>query len=270
MKNGWAISTATDIAFSYLVSRVIFGADHPANSFILLLAIADDAIGLIILAIFYPQGEMNLLWLVFSFGSSFIAYIVLNRRFRVRSFWPYLAFGALSWYGFQEAGIHPALGLLPIILAMPHAETDLGIFAEEEKHRHDTLNEFEHRIKPFVEVVLFFFGLLNAGVLFSAAGDATYAVTFALLIGKPIGIFLFALIAVKVLGLQLPKGMNMKDVLVVGQIAGIGFTVALFVTGVALPSGLVQDAAKMGALFSFGSAILSFILAKMIGIQKVN
>lgn len=270
LKNGWAISTSTDIAFSYLVGRLIFGSGHPAVAFLLLLAVADDALGLTILALFYPQGEIKLEWLAFSFFMSFTAYLVLNRKFKVRSFWPYLAFGALGWYGFQEAGIHPALGLLPIIPAIPHAETDIGFFAEGERHRQDTLNQFEHRVKPFVEVILFFFGLFNAGVLLSAVGDATYAVTFALLIGKPLGIFLFALLAVRILGLQLPKGMTIKDTLVVGQIAGIGFTVALFVTGVALPAGPVQDAAKMGALFSFGSAILSFALARFLGVKKVN
>ncbi len=75
LSNGWAIPTATDIAFSYLVGRMIFGAKHPAVGFLLLLAIADDAAGLIILAIFYPQGELNLEWLLLSFGAAIAVYI---------------------------------------------------------------------------------------------------------------------------------------------------------------------------------------------------
>jgi NhaA family Na+:H+ antiporter len=73
LANGWAIPTATDIAFSYLVGRIIFGAKHPAVGFLLLLAIADDAAGLIILAVFYPQGDLNLEWLLLSVGAALAA-----------------------------------------------------------------------------------------------------------------------------------------------------------------------------------------------------
>jgi len=78
LSQGWAIPTATDIAFSYLVGRIVFGARHPAVTFLLLLAIADDAIGLIIIAVFYSKGEIQLLWLVFSFASAFAAYVLFN------------------------------------------------------------------------------------------------------------------------------------------------------------------------------------------------
>ena len=73
--NGWAIPTATDIAFCYLVGRLVFGAGHPAVSFLLLLAIADDAAGLIILAIFYPSGELAPEWLLLSAGAALLAYL---------------------------------------------------------------------------------------------------------------------------------------------------------------------------------------------------
>ena len=78
VQNGWAIPTATDIAFSYLVGRIVFGAGHPAVRFLLLLAIADDAAGLIILAIFYPSGELAPEWLLVSFAAAFLTYIVFN------------------------------------------------------------------------------------------------------------------------------------------------------------------------------------------------
>ena len=76
--NGWAIPTATDIAFCYLVGRLVFGAGHPAVSFLLLLAIADDAAGLIILAIFYPSGELAPEWLLLSAGAALLAYLIFN------------------------------------------------------------------------------------------------------------------------------------------------------------------------------------------------
>jgi NhaA family Na+:H+ antiporter len=98
----------------------------------------------------------------------------------------------------------------------------------------------------------------------------TWFVTAGLLIGKPIGILLFTLLAVKAFKLELPKGMNFRDVTALGCMAGIGFTVALFVSTVAFPPGATQDAAKMGALFSFGAAIVSFIAAKALGVGRFS
>lgn len=284
---GWAIPTATDIAFSYLVGRVVFGAGHPAVRFLLLLAIADDAGGLIILAIFYPTGELAPTWLLLSLGAALATYICFNwlpRRLdrgnqlrpnstwvRKRlSFWPYLVAGCVSWFGFQEAGIHPALGLLPIVPTIPHADRAFGIFAEAEQYLTDLLNWIEHRLKYPVEFVLFLFGLLNAGVEFNAIGAPTWLVLFGLIVGKPMGIFLFGWVAANVIRLGLPEGMRNADLFVVGCVAAIGFTVALFVASVAFPAGPVQDAAKMGALFSFGAAILSIVAGKLFRVQKVD
>ena len=79
LAHGWAIPTATDIAFSYLVGRLVFGAGHPAVTFLLLLAIADDAGGLVILAVFYPQGDLAPAWLLLSFGAALAVYLLANR-----------------------------------------------------------------------------------------------------------------------------------------------------------------------------------------------
>lgn len=283
---GWAIPTATDIAFSYLIGRIIFGAGHPAIRFLLLLAIADDAAGLIILAVFYPTGDLAPAWLLLSLAAAVGVFILFNwlpRRLdrgnqlrpvstRVRkrlSFWPYLIAGALSWYGFQQAGIHPALGLLPIVPTIPHADRGFGIFAEAERHLTDLLNRIEHALKIPVQIILFFFGLANAGVEFSAISEPTWLVLAGLIVGKPVGIFLFGWIAAVALGLGLPKGMALRDLLVVGFVAAIGFTVSLFVASVAFPSGPVQDAAKMGALFSFAAAFLAIIAGRVLRVTKV-
>ncbi len=283
--NGWAIPTATDIAFSYLIGRLIFGAGHPAVRFLLLLAIADDAAGLIILAIFYPSSALAPVWLLLSVAAAIGVYVLANwlpRRLDrgkqdrpnstwVRnklSFWPYLIAAALSWYGFQQSGIHPALGLLPIVVTIPHADRAFGIFAEAEQHLTDLLNRIEHMLKFPVEIVLFFFGLANAGVLFSSIGDATWLVLAGLFIGKPIGIWVFGTIASGPLRLGLPEGMRNVDLIVIGFVAAIGFTVSLFIASVAFEAGPVQDAAKMGALFSFFAAVLSFIAAKICRVEK--
>ena len=190
------------------------------------------------------------------------------------SFWPYLVASCLSWYGFQEAGIQPALGLLPIVPTIPHANHAFGFFAEAEQYLTDLLNHIEHLLKHPVEITLFFFGLLNAGVEFSSIGSPTWLVLAGLLIGKPAGILLFGWIAARPMGLGLPAGMRIIDLFVIGCVAAIGFTVSLFIASVAFDSAMtlgaihVQEAAKMGALFSFVVAIISIAAGKLTKVQK--
>lgn len=288
---GWAIPTATDIAFSYLVGRIVFGAGHPAVRFLLLLAIADDAAGLIILAIFYPMGDLAPVWLLVSVGAALAAFVLFNwlpravdrgnqRRpvsswvRKYLSFWPYAAAGAVSWYAFQEAGLHPALGLLPVIPSIPHADRAFGIFSEAEQYLTDLLNQIEHMLKLPVEVVLFFFGLCNAGVEFSSIGTPTWLVLAGLMIGKPLGVLLFGWVAAHPLRLGLPQGMRNADLFVIGCVAAIGFTVALFIasvafTGEATLEGInVQEAAKMGALMSFGAAIMAILAGRILRVER--
>ena len=287
LSNGWAIPIATDIAFSYLVGRIIFGAKHPAVGFLLLLAIADDAAGLVILAVFYPQSELSPEWLLLSVGAALVVWYLFNylprqmdkgdnarpvsSKVRTRfGFWPYVLAAALSWFGFQQAGIHPALGLLPVIPALPHADTPFGLFGKKESYKHDMLNDAEHGLKAPVEVILMLFGFANAGVVFSSIGEATWLVLIGLILGKPLGILFFGWLAAAPMRLGMPEGMRIIDLLIIGFIAAIGFTVSLFISAVAFPPGLVQDAAKMGALFSFGAVFISIGVAKVIGVKKIT
>jgi len=285
--NGWAIPTATDIAFSLIVARLVFGSGHPAVQFLLLLAIADDAGGVLILAIFYPTTDINIFYLL----AALIAIVItgtlfnllpklLDEKDEARMYFrfarnrlgllPYMAVGCFSWYCFQESGIHPALGLLPIIPIIPHADNDLGIFAEKESERTDLLNTFEHRLKVPVQFIMFLFGLMNAGVVFSSVGNTTWLVLAGLLVGKPLGIFLFGWFAATVLGFGLPFRMKMRDLFVLGLLAAIGFTVALFVTSVAFPAGETQDQAKMGAVFSFAAAVIAIVVSKILKIERIS
>lgn len=280
LAHGWATPTATDIAFSAMVARFVFGVRHPAVGFLLLLAIVDDGLGLLILAVFYPTGSLAPAWLLVSFAVAVMVWYFYNylpkkhRTKPIRPSWvrviPFAIAGAISWLAFQESGLHPALGLLPIIPTIPHAENDIYIFADQEREKEDLLNFIEHRIKGFVQIVLFLFGLLNAGVLVSTIGPATVAVLAGLLIGKPLGIFSFGWIGGKLFKLGLPDQMSYSDLLVVGITAGIGFTVALFVAAVAFPAGAIQDAAKMGALLSFGAAILACVTGRIVRTRRQN
>jgi NhaA family Na+:H+ antiporter len=264
---GWAVPCATDIAFSYLIARMIFGVGHPAIAFLLLLAIADDAAGLMILAVFYPQAPLQIDWFYLTAAAMALAFFL--RKAKVHSHWVYLLGpGILCWFSFYEANIHAALGLVPIIPFLPHAHTDLGMFAKAEKNREDTLNEFEHFWKTPVEFFLGLFGLANAGVVMSSLGTGTWLVLGGLLLGKPVGITAMTLFAEKAFKLQKPAGMDYRHVITLGMVAGIGFTVALFVSVAAFTqAGPVQDSVKMGALLSFAAAPLAILIAKTLRIR---
>jgi Na+:H+ antiporter, NhaA family len=268
VRRGWGVPTATDIALAWLVARLVFGARHPAVSFLLLLAVADDAIGLGIIAVFYPDpnNPVVLPWLGLVVVAMAIAYGL--RRKGVSAFWPYLAVaGAISWVGLFFAHLHPALALVPVVPFMPNRGADEGMFAETGKGYRDTLNRFEHALKGPVDFALFAFGLANAGVPFASVGAATWSVVVALVIGKPLGITVFSMVA-HVLGFSLPQGMRLRALVLAGLIAGMGLTVALFVSGVAFVDPTLQGAAKMGALFSSVAAPLALVLGKLVSVNR--
>ena len=263
---GWAVPCATDIAFSYLAARLIFPAGHAAIPFLLLLAIADDALGLMLLAIFYPSGPLSL----FNFAAFMIPALAVSlalKRKPVLSFWPYLVLGGgLSWCALYFGGVHPSLALVPILPFMPHEKRDLGLFDDREAALPYTMNRFEHAFHVPVQFVLLFFGLANAGVPFGSVGTGTWIVFVALLVGKPLGIVGMTIIGVK-LGLRAPGGLTYGHALVAGVTAAIGFTVALFFTTAAFEPGPVLDEAKMGALFSFAAAPAAILLGRLMGLS---
>jgi Na+:H+ antiporter, NhaA family len=263
---GWAIPCATDIAFSYLVARFVLGPSHPGIPFLLLLAIADDALGLIVLAVFYPVGALRPLEFALLLGAAMAAAWGLRRR-RTRNFWPYiLGAGTIAWVALYRGGLHPALALVPIIPFLPHAKRDPGLFVAA-PHLHDPLNEFERWWKLPVQIILFFFGLVNAGVAVTSVGPATWVVLIAILAGKPFGIMLFTAICVAA-GLQKPAGVTWNEMAVLGIIAGIGFTVALFFATAAFPPGSLLDEAKMGALLSFSAALLALAASVVLRVGR--
>ncbi|GFE57325.1 Na+/H+ antiporter NhaA [Geobacter sp. AOG1] len=269
LTNGWGIPTATDIALAWLVARLVFGANHPVISFLLLLAIADDAIGLAIIAVFYPDPAFPVapVWLGLTVAGMIVAWLM--RRCGIGSYWPYLVAGGVpSWLGLHYAHLHPALALVFIVPFLPSSPREKKHLFEEDIRDVSPLANFEHEWKVLVDFGLFTFGLANGGVEFSAAGPVTWLVLVALLVGKTLGVFGCGLLG-RGLGFPLPSGMGTRHLLVAGMIAGIGFTVALFVAGEAFADPLVQGAAKMGAMLSIVIALLAFLVAKLLGIRKV-
>jgi NhaA family Na+:H+ antiporter len=268
LQRGWGIPTATDIAFAWLVARLVFGNNHPAVAFLLLLAEADDGIGLAIISVFYPNPNFPVqpAWFLLTLAGMAAAWLL--RRRAVRSYWPYVIIGgSLSWSGLFKAHLHPALALVFIIPFLPHAVFERKHLFEEAAADRSTIAQFEHEWKVIVDFGLFLFGLANAGVEFSRAGEATWLVLSALLLGKCLGIFTFGTVAEK-LGFPLPKGVRKKELFIIGVIAGIGFTVALFVAGEAFTDPAYQGAAKMGAMLSCLAAMIAVLSAKLLGIRK--
>ena len=264
LARGWGITTATDIAIAWLVARLVFGDGHPAITFLLLVAICDDALGLIIIAIFYPD-PLHALYppaLLLVLAGCLIAFTL--RFLKIRTYWPYLLLaGTASWLGLFWAHLHPALALVCIVPFMPHtrpatAPTVDG-FTDDSHSAHA---DFEHQWKLVVDFGLFFFGLVNAGVEFSAIGSITGLIFTSLLVGKTLGIFGFGMLA-QLLGFRLTAGMSPHALLLTSMIAGIGLTVALFVAGAAFTDPALQGAAKMGALASILIAPLALIVGRL-------
>ena len=271
LARGWGIPTATDIALAWLVARSVFGKGHPAINFLLLLAVADDAIGLGIIAVFYGDpanpAQPEYLGLV-ALGMA-IAWAL--RRGDVQSWVPYI-FGAgpIAWSGLMLAHLHPALALVFIVPFLPAPPADVGLFVDAEAGEkaahghHSPLHLFEHQLKPFVDFGLFFFAFANAGVAFAGMGTMTWLILGSLVIGKTVGIFGMSVLGEK-LGFPLPDGMNRKDLAMAGFIGALGLTVALFVAGAAFTDVILQGEAKMGALFSGLVGLVALALGRVLG-----
>lgn len=243
--SGWGITTATDIALSWVIAKFIFGHDHPAVKFLLLLAVVDDAIGLVIIAVFYPSPDTPFtpIWLLLIPAAMLIAYGF--KRLKVQSFLPYILIcGTISWYGMHTAGLHAALAMVFIIPFMPVKSA---------------LYNFEKKVTPVVDFGLFFFGFTAAGVEVSNISTLSLIILLSLFLGKTCGIFIMAFLATK-LKFNLPEGMKLSDTFLIGIIGSIGLTVALFVCENAFVDPTLVAAAKMGALGSVSAAIPAFII----------
>lgn len=283
VSRGWGIPTATDIALAWLVARAVFGGSHPAVNFLLLLAVADDALGLGIIAIFYgdPAHPAEPGWL--ALVGMGVAFAYLMRARGVKSWVPYIfVAGPFAWCGLMLAHLHPALALVPIVPFMPGPKRDTGLFAGEDEVDlmgeetardlhigHSTLDRFEHAISLPVDFGLFFFAMANAGVRFEAVGPMTWIILASLVIGKTGGVVGMSMLG-KMFGFSLPRGMSKRDLVMAGFIASLGLTVALFVATAAFTPemGTLQGEAKMGALMSAGVGVIAVLIGRASKLHK--
>jgi NhaA family Na+:H+ antiporter len=262
---GWPVTCAVDLAFSYFVVKGIFGR-HSAVSFVLLLAIVTDILGFLIVALRFPVAEVHASGVILM-GAAILVAIAL-RKSRVRHAWPYIAVaGGLSWMALFWGGLHPAFALVPVVPFVPHAPHDYGFLAEAPPEAHDPLTEFERVWRYPVHIVVFLFGLVNAGVLLQGFGTGSWAVLTATLGGRPLGIVL-AVAGGLAAGLHLPSRIGWRELVVIAFAASIGFAFALLVATQAFGIGPVLVEVKIGALLSLCGAVVAVALAAILKVGR--
>ncbi|MDD6311041.1 MAG: Na+/H+ antiporter NhaA [Firmicutes bacterium] len=266
--NAWGMTTATDIAIAWLIADLVFGDKHPVINFLLLLAIVDDAIGLVIIAVFYPDPEnpVQLQWLSLCLIAMVLAFL-LGKVASKDNYLPFIMIcGFISWMGMYKAHLHPALALVLIIPFIPRTglielhKSPHGLYQASGE---SALTWLEYDLEVMVDFGMFFFGFVGAGVAMESVSMLTVIVCVSLLAGKTFGITIMTWISTKI-GCKLPDGVVMKDIVVAGIVAGAGLTVSLFVGESAFPAGPVQGAAKMGALCSVSAVVFAFAFRKLL------
>jgi NhaA family Na+:H+ antiporter len=253
----WPIACAVDIGAAYYVSQLIFRG-RAAVSFVLVIAVVTDAAALLVLAGWAPftlrhVGSAALL------GAA-VALAALIRRRKVKAFWPYFGVCAvMSWWALYSAGIHPALALVPIVPFLPRLARHDHLFADPPDD--NAIHRAEHRWHEVVQVVLFLFGLVNAGVLLRGYDTGSWAVLTASLVGRPAGILAGVALAVTA-GFHLPRTVDWRALVVIALATSSGFTLALFFAGGLLPVGAVLQQIKFGALATALGAIVTVAAAR--------
>ena len=271
---GWAVPLGCDVVLAYVVGRAVFGTGSPALHVLLLLTIGADIAGLLAVGLAFPDAPLRLLWLLVPLLASLGVWLLFGcrahpsasevQRRRALRLWPYALAGLASWVGVAASGLPPALGLLPIIPAIPHAERSFGLFAEAEGLLTDPLNHLAHLlIRPLVGV-LFLYGLTHGGIDLAAWAPTTAITLGALALGKPIGIMLGGLVLAPALRLPRPSGISRRDVALIAGIAGIGFSVPVLAIGHALPGGAMQEAARLGLALSLAAGPVMIVLARLL------
>lgn len=259
---GWGVPVATDIAFALGV-LLLLGSRAPLalKVFLTAVAIVDDLGAILIISLFYTASleTSALLWAAGLFGAALVA-----NRAGVRALPFYALVGLALWFAVLKSGVHATVAGVLLASTIPMGgRTDDA--APEDRAAHDSpLHTMEHGLHPWVVfAILPVFALANAGVALAAgpadtvAATVTTGVVAGLVLGKPAGILATSWIAVRLGWAQLPEGVGWRQVAGVGALCGIGFTMSLFIGGLAFADAALLDAAKVGIL---GASLLSALL----------
>ena len=256
---GWAIPSATDIAFSIGILSLL-GSRVPLSLkvFLVALAIIDDMGAVIIIAIFYST-KLNLFYLSLVL-LSFLILIGLN-KLKIKHFVPFAVVGAFMWFFTHESGIHATIAGVLLAITIPHEKEILG-------HKKSMLKNVEHSLAPYVSFIIMpVFALANAGVnlegvsLNDLLSPVPLGICLGLFIGKQVGVFIFSITAIKFGWAEKPDNCNWTSFYGVGVLTGIGFTMSLFVGNLAFPNSDIIDGVKIGVLLgSLFSTILGYVI----------
>jgi NhaA family Na+:H+ antiporter len=263
---GWAIPSATDIAFSIGVLSLL-GKRVPISLkiFLMALAIIDDLGAIIIIAFFYST-EVQYIYLILMIGS-FLALFIIN-KFGIKKFAPYFLIGLFLWYFTHESGIHSTISGVILALTIPHRvhEKDFSL-----------LLKLEHILSPYVAFgIMPLFALANAGVSLEGVSLNTLmtpvplGILCGLFFGKQIGVYLFSYLSIKLKFAEMPTNSNWIKFYGVGILTGIGFTMSLFVGNLAfIENTQHMDGVKIGVLCgSLLSAIVGYFLLLIVSNKK--
>jgi NhaA family Na+:H+ antiporter len=258
--SGWAIPTATDIAFSLAVLLII-GKSVPLSLkvFLLSLAIIDDLGAVLIIAFFYTA-EISSVYLLYSlivFGLLVVVNLSGNQKMYV-----YMILGIFLWYFVLKSGVHATIAGVLLATTIPNNV--------ENNVDHSMLKHLEHKLHNFVGIlVLPVFAFFNSDINFSDVtmssiySPLSMGVILGLLLGKPIGITLFTYVGMKTKLFSLPENVTLKDVFGLSLLCGIGFTMSLFINGLAFTETYLIDSSKLGIFIgSIVSAIAGYLILK--------
>ena len=261
LANGWAIPMATDIAFALGIMALLSKqVPLPLKIFLLALAIIDDLGAIVVIALFFSH-ELSVQALIFS-GISILTLVLLN-RFRVSALCAYMVVGAILWASVLKSGVHATLAGVIIGFCIPL----------KGKKGERPLHDFEHILAPWSSfVILPLFAFANAGVSFDGidvsmiSSPLLLAIACGLIIGKPVGVFGFSYISVKLGLAKLPDGIKFKQIFAVAVLCGIGFTMSMFLASLAFNADAgesVNTLSRLGILLgSTVSATLGYLFLK--------
>ena len=243
--NGWAIPSATDIAFSLGVLSLL-GKRVPLSLkvFLTALAIIDDLGAILIIAIFY-SGDLNIKYLLLML-TAFIVLLIIN-KFNIKKFLPYLIIGVFLWDFTHNSGIHATIAGVLLAMTIPHRKKEKDF---------SLLIKVEHAISPYVAFgIMPLFAFANAGVSleglsFSSLLDKVpLGIVLGLFVGKQLGVFIFSYVSIKLKIAQMPSNTSWYNFYGVGILTGIGFTMSLFVGNLAFVENMqYMDGVKIGVL----------------------
>ena len=265
---GWAIPTATDIAFALGVLSLC-GKRVPASLkiFLAALAIIDDLGAVIVIALFYTA-DLNLLAL--SGAAIVVGNLIIFNRMGVKALWPYLVLGAVLWVLVFSSGVHATLAGVVLALTIP---LKLTPGTPEASHAESPLHKLEHHLhKPVAFAIVPIFGFANAGVSFAGVSMSviteplTMGVAAGLLLGKLVGVLGTVAVLVNLKLAELPAKASWGQMVGVALLCGIGFTMSLFIGLLAFNDPNVQDHVKIGILLgSLTSGMIGAVLLTAFG-----